>query len=612
MLLVAGGVALAEPTLDAVRAIVDRAPAGHPRLFADEARFATLAAADAPEPVRLRREQLLREAEAVVALKTLRYEKTGRRLLAVSRQALYRVSTLAMAWRLTGRPVFLQAAERELRAVCAFPDWNPSHFLDTAEMTLAVAIGYDWLWADLKPETRATVRQAIETLGIAPSFVGKHGWISNTNNWNQVCHGGLTAGALVLREENPALAARVVQRAVANLPIAMRASFSPDGAYPEGPDYWSYGTTYNVLLLDALESVLGTTFALEEVPGFDRTGDYVAQVTGPTGLSFNYADAAAGRMHPEPALYWLARRFDRPDWAALTDRAFAAQGPGQGDSRRVGALPLLWGPDAPAGGRGANVYPSIDYVAGGEKPIAVLRSAWGDPQALYVGVSGGRARSNHGQMDAGSFVFDALGVRWAIDLGRQNYNSLEKRGVELWNGRQDGDRWRVFRLGHLAHSIPTFGDAAPDVDGFAAVTGFDFGGESPDCVVDLSPVYAGQVARAERRFTLEQRAGLVIEDRVQANDRATTLHWRMTTRADIDIEVDAGGRAVLTQEGKRLIATVSHPVGAAWRVIDISKPLRDHDEANPGARQLALDLALPAGAALELVVRLQPDPSVLP
>ena len=25
-----------------------------------------------------------------------------------------------------------------------FEDWNPSHFLDVAEMTFALAIGYDW------------------------------------------------------------------------------------------------------------------------------------------------------------------------------------------------------------------------------------------------------------------------------------------------------------------------------------------------------------------------------------------------------------------------------------------------------------------------------------
>ena len=37
----------------------------------------------------------------------------------------------------------LRARIRELDAACALKDWNPSHFLDTAEMSTAVAIVAD-------------------------------------------------------------------------------------------------------------------------------------------------------------------------------------------------------------------------------------------------------------------------------------------------------------------------------------------------------------------------------------------------------------------------------------------------------------------------------------
>ena len=47
-----------------------------------------------------------------------------------------------------------------------FKDWNPSHFLDTAEMTTALAIGYDWLYAVIKPADRKTIRDAIVQLGL--------------------------------------------------------------------------------------------------------------------------------------------------------------------------------------------------------------------------------------------------------------------------------------------------------------------------------------------------------------------------------------------------------------------------------------------------------------
>ncbi len=53
-------------------------------------------------------------------------------------------------------------AKREMFTAAGFSDWNPSHFLDVAEMTAALAIGftigsYDYL----TPSERKTIRQAI-------------------------------------------------------------------------------------------------------------------------------------------------------------------------------------------------------------------------------------------------------------------------------------------------------------------------------------------------------------------------------------------------------------------------------------------------------------------
>ena len=82
-------------------------------------------------------------------------------------------------------------------------------------------------------------------------------WVRASNNWGQVCHGGLTAGALAVMEHEPDLAARTVHNALHNVTYAM-AAYAPNGSYPEGPGYWAYGTSYNVLLIGVLESALGT------------------------------------------------------------------------------------------------------------------------------------------------------------------------------------------------------------------------------------------------------------------------------------------------------------------------------------------------------------------
>src|SRR5206468_12136345 len=98
------------------------------------------------------------------------------------------------------------------------------HFLDTAEMTNAVAIGYDWLFDVLTPEQRKTLREAILNKGLLPGikvYLSKTGWPTNTNNWNQVCNGGMTMGALAIADEEPNIAEDVIVSARKSIKIAM-------------------------------------------------------------------------------------------------------------------------------------------------------------------------------------------------------------------------------------------------------------------------------------------------------------------------------------------------------------------------------------------------------
>lgn len=56
---------------------------------------------------------------------------------------------------------YLDRAEKEMLAIAAFSDWNPSHFLDVAEMTMAVAIGYDWTHDALSASSKSIIKEAI-------------------------------------------------------------------------------------------------------------------------------------------------------------------------------------------------------------------------------------------------------------------------------------------------------------------------------------------------------------------------------------------------------------------------------------------------------------------
>ncbi|HEX2366950.1 MAG TPA: hypothetical protein VHJ00_18255, partial [Bradyrhizobium sp.] len=122
--------------------------------------------------------------------------------LGVCRLVRKRMQTLGLAWLLVKDKRYVKRAKQELAAVCAFPDWNPLHFLDTAELTHAVAIGYDWFHDQLRTERRRIAAAIIEK-GLKPGYEQlTHGprrtWPNQATNWNIVCNSGLMIGALAV------------------------------------------------------------------------------------------------------------------------------------------------------------------------------------------------------------------------------------------------------------------------------------------------------------------------------------------------------------------------------------------------------------------------------
>ena len=304
-----------------MRQSLDPARSPHPRLLTSQAGLQAVRQWRIEDPLRRQlADTVIRQAELILDVDPITRTLQGRRLLGQSRTCVQRVITLAMAFHLTEDFRYARRAEKEMLAAARFEDWNPSHFLDVAEMTFALAIGYDWLHDHLDEAARIEIGDAIIQKGVSlPFTTPHHGWVRSGNNRGQVCHGGLTAGALAVMERDLDLAARTVHQAVRNVTHSM-AVFAPKGSYPEGPGYWAYGTGYNVLLISVLESALGTDFGLSQAPGFDQTGQYPNLVGGPSGAFFNYADGGAGRG-PQPFLFWFARSFQSPRLVAGRTRA---------------------------------------------------------------------------------------------------------------------------------------------------------------------------------------------------------------------------------------------------------------------------------------------------
>ena len=545
-------------------------------------------------------ESILQACDTMLGLPVNERVVVGRRLLATSRENLRRILFLGFAYRMTGEKRYSDRAEAEMLKAASFSDWNPSHFLDVAEMTAALAIGYDWLYPKLSETSRRTIRTAILEKGLKPSFGKEHDAIPNApTNWNQVCHCGMAYGALAVAETEPDLARRTIERAVEKVRIPMR-HYAPDGAYPEGYAYWEYGTSFNVLLISAMENAFGTDFGLCDAPGFLESGKFMLHMVTPQLRSFCYSDCStdAGLL---PALFWFYRKTG--DASILCNQGWLLQADSRKNHLQDRLLPLLF-----VWGQGASldkptVPETLYWKGGGDNPVFLMRSGWNDPDALYVGVKMGTPGASHAHMDVGSFIFEADGVRWAIDMGGEDYDRLEKRGVDLWNGAQGSQRWEVFRYNNKAHNTLTFNDKPQSIKGKVQIKDWRDSTRLRYVAMDLTPVYEGQVRYAERAVAMVDDSYAVIEDRVEPGLYYTRMRWTLVTEATPRILSDSV--LLLERGGKRCYVRIASQTPVRW-IIRPAVSENTYDSPNPGVTIVAFDTDLTLRQAQRICVFLMP------
>lgn len=520
----------------------------------------------------------------------------GKRLLDKSRTALQRIFFLSYAYRITSDARYLKRAEQEMLAVSAFSDWNPSHFLDVAEMSMGVAIGYDWLFDALPELSKQYIREALYEKGVALALNrSTNSWTRVENNWNQVCNAGMAFGALALYNHYPEACREVIAQAVKTLPLAM-AEYAPDGAYPEGYGYWDYGTTFNVLLIDALENQFGSDFGLTALPGFLPSAGYMAHMVTPAGRCFSYSDGGLNGTL-SPAMFWFARKLNNRS-LLWSEKAFLAKlAPGSLARNRIMPALLLW-----AGNTPLQAVPTPEariWKGNGKSPVVMVRSSWTSDDALFLGVKGGSPSVNHAHMDAGSFVLEAEGERWVTDLGMQDYNSLESKGLNIWSRTQDSERWKVFRYHNLAHSTLSFNRALQNVQASAEL---ELDESDANCTVirtSLSALYAGQAASVLRTFFVVDNRFVVITDRFEGGATDQTVRFTLPTPAAVEESKD--GTLLLTQKGKsRVILSYSNARGRLVQPIrwvsEAADPPNSWDAPNPGILLTGYEMLLQAGS----------------
>ncbi len=594
--------------------------ASHPRLFATEKDFSMIRKKVATVSGR-RKNPVLASIHDVVMENAdsflihpipvlYKFDASNKRLLPMAKHAFNQIIHWSYAYKVTGGEEYLEAARGMLSTVCNFPNWNAKHYLDVAEFCLAVSVAYDWLYDRLTKEERDLAREClVRNAMLQPRHFGFswEGTQSSTSNWNQVCCCGLVCACIAIIDEEPALCKELIQRLLPTNVKAQKHIYSPDGAYPEGYMYWTYGTEYETMLLTALQTAFGSTSGLDGVEGFDRTGRYILYMTGMDFKCYAYSDCVSG-WNGKIGSWYFASRYDDP--SLLFNEGYVLKKtryPGAGnDNSRYLPMAVIMGRDLNLRSPEIPKPKKNLYYGDGKTPVVLIHTGWNyDEGDHYLGFKGGSADFSHSQMDAGSFVYDAYGKRWSDDLGREAYTHIEtpvlKAGGNFWAYEAESMRWQIFRYSNVGHSTLTVNGANFIPEGRADIVEVyeddpnNLGGK-----VDLSAPLAGEVSSAVRTIRLVNEEDLHVTDEIEAlPDKDARVQWRMITPASVKPGVEY---EVLTSGDVSMLlqASVSDPsVRVTYTSWPATRPEewvpRTWDTPNKGYSVAGFTFIVPAG-----------------
>lgn len=259
----------------------------------------------------------------------------------------------------------------------------------------------------------------------------------------------------------------------------------------------------------------------------------------------------------------------------------------------------------------------LDYLFE-RRAVGFFRESWTDPNAAWLGLKGCNSTADHGDLDAGTWVLELGGQRWAIDMGSGSYAL-----PGYWDkSSKDGARYSYYRKSTRGHNTLTFNGyddhpgpsnqlvGGPEV----VISAFHAGSKKTtrSAVVDMTSAYSHFGAKKiVRTFSWNADMSiLTITDELEFGNIAPSAAapvsstgsmnatWAMHTLANITILPTANAslagsaqplhQAVLSQGGVELVATVVEPASLAFRSQEVR--LKAPQKPSVGVRKLTLEM----------------------
>jgi len=255
----------------------------------------------------------------------------------------FAMAEAAFAYRIEADPRYLAAAKQYMDAAVSYTIWGyswskPNVDLAAGHLLYSMGMAYDLLYNDLTPAERDKYRKCIVRHGnlMYKAFEPKPGrtWTYSQNH-TFIPIAGLGVAAYAVYGEAPEAAQwAALARAIFSRVLM---TYSKDGYYYEGFEYWAFATPWLIHYLDALKHATGED--LFDQPGLRHADMYAAHSLLPGGkMMFDFGDVFAGpisrahkgedyqRSHPGGhlesnynLLYDLAAHFHDPQIQGIAD-----------------------------------------------------------------------------------------------------------------------------------------------------------------------------------------------------------------------------------------------------------------------------------------------------
>ena len=536
--------------------IISAKRASRPRILTTAERLGEVKGKLTEEPYKSWLSELTIKADEYVATPvTERVMQDSIRLLDACKKTADIMITMSVAYLVTDKTEYAERGILEMLNVCNnWSDWNiNSQFLDSGFLAQGLGIAYDSLHGKMESDERAQIRAKTKELYFdfskemyikeSANIKRSYGTVNESSNWTAVCNSGILLTALAMADEGDSVTDPVCETLITN---AIRALEHPmtgleaDGGWSEGLSYWAY--TFNSLTnsIGALLNMTGNDYGFLSAKGYLETVNFPMYIQTPATGGYNYSEQGYNYwsyIAPSQGYYY----------ALLTDNADLSKVWYDFKQKKNIAFEptdILW---YKSGGTNDVSYENEKYFRG--VGVAQMRGDYEDEYASFVGISSGKNTAYGSHFDKGSFVFDALGERWAIDLGTDNYNIsggyFGENGFTLYKKRTEGHNCVVINP-----------DSGPgqELNKSAKLEKYGYGRKSSFMILNLTDVYGTDVTTYKRGFKLDDnKTTLTVRDEISLSQDNSSIYWFMHTLAD-DVSINNEEKtAVITIDGKKLL-----------------------------------------------------------